>query len=164
LREILAPEIALQALNDDLAEYHAMAEARGKKLADVLRQYIAVEQRLREDPDAEIIAILKNLGIDPIDYATIIHAGVQLAHGMFMKAAAQAIRREPHKDWNGLHFGLMAQDVQRVRPECVEMQPNGFLAVDYARLSKTPEMRSLPLYSYRYIDGVVPELNSNEVA
>ena len=43
------------------------------------------------------------------------------------------------------------------------MQPNGFRAVDYGRLFKTPEAKSLPVYSYRYIDGV-PELNSEEVA
>ncbi|WP_409188840.1 hypothetical protein [Bradyrhizobium sp. RDM4] len=69
LREILAPEIALQALNDDLAEYHAMAEAGGTTVAKALRQYVAVEQRLREDPEAEIIAIMKNLAVDPIEWA-----------------------------------------------------------------------------------------------
>lgn len=156
--------------HDDLAEFHDLAKASGKSLADVLRQYLAVERRLREDPHTEMTALITNLGIDPIDFATVIAAGASTAHGSFLKAAADAIRREPDRDWEGMHFGFMAQDVQRVRPECVAVQHNGFLAVDYARLLKTPEARSLPLYSFRYIDGVPkdgvpePEMISNEVA
>jgi len=168
LREILAPEIARIAEIESLEPFHEMAKANGKTLADVLRQYMAVEQRLRMDPHGEMTQIIANLGIDPTDYATVIAAGVHLAHGDFLPMAVQAIRRNPHRSWEGVHFGFMAQDVQKVRPDCVAMQPNGYLAVDYGRLLKTPEARSLPLYTFRYIDGVQfldpPQFQPDEVA
>ena len=88
------------------------------------------------------------------DWATVVMAGVRLAHVGLLKHASQAIRDEPDKDWDGFHFGFMAQDVERLRPDCVVKQPNGYLAVNYDRLSKTPEVRSLPVYSYRYKDIV----------
>lgn len=153
LREILAPEIALHALNEELAPFHEMAKANNTTLAVVMRRYLAMEDLLRRDPDAGIISILTNLGIDPIDYATVVAAGAELAHGNLLRLAAHAIRREPKRNWEGLQFGFLAQDVQRVRPECVVMQPNGFLAVDYVHLFKTPEVCDLPLYTFQYTEG-----------
>jgi hypothetical protein len=52
------------------------------------------------------------------------------------------------------HFGLMAREVEHVRPDCVVMQPNGYRAVNHKRLSKTPEAQSLPFHTCRYKDGM----------
>jgi hypothetical protein len=64
LREALAPEAERMALNDDLAEYHALAESKGTTLTAALGRYIAVEQRLRADPYVEILRIAEAAGID----------------------------------------------------------------------------------------------------
>jgi hypothetical protein len=140
--------------NAELNEFHALAEASGTTLEAALHCYTNLEHLLKEDFSAGIVEICKNIGIDPVDLATVIAAGVHLAHGMFLAHAAQAIRDEPDRDWEGIHFGCMAHEVQVVCPECVIKQPNGYLAVDYGRLSKTPEARSLPVHCYRYKDFV----------
>jgi hypothetical protein len=147
-----------------LAPFHEMAKANGTTLGAVLAKYIEMENLLRTDFDKGVETLCANLGTTPkhvarrflqrdADRATIKAAGVHLAHEMFLAAAARAIRDEPDKLWRGLHFGVMAQEAQLVCPDCVVKQPNGYLAVDYDRLSEAPEARSLPVYSYRYKDG-----------
>jgi hypothetical protein len=164
LRLRLAPDAAryaaMQARDADLEPFHALAKAGGKNLADVLAQYISVENMIRQDLTKGLELLAKRSGINLADVLTVAAAGVHLAHQMLLQNAADAIRREPDKDWNGLHFGFMAQEVERVRPDCVVMMPDGYLAVNYERLSKTPEARSLPVYSYEYKDGgdgIVPD-------
>jgi hypothetical protein len=64
LRELLKPEADLQALNDDLAEYHEMAESRGTTLAAALSRYIAMESLLRADTIKGIETVAKNFGLN----------------------------------------------------------------------------------------------------
>jgi len=157
LRERLAPDMERVQLvldrDESLAEFHQRAKAAGTTVADALRQYVGLESMIRQDPVKGLELLLKRSGVDPVDFATVALAGVQLAHHTLLPQAAVAIRREPDKDWNGLHFGFMADEVERVRPDCVVMMPDGFRAVNYDRLSKTPEARSLPVYCYQYKDG-----------
>ena len=162
LRDLLAPEAAHMAQKDAENEAieaifkHAQATGigEGMSLPEYLERMVGLESWTRKHPYSGIAQILKSIGIDPIDYATVIAAGAHLAHGMFLKIAARTIRNEPNRNWDGYHFGFMADEVERVRPDCVVMQPNGYRAVDYGRLADTPEARSLPVYSYRYRDGV----------
>jgi hypothetical protein len=67
LRERLAPDVARMQANDSLEEYHALAKAGGKELADVLRQYIALEQLIRQDPIKGLQMLAKRYGLDFAD-------------------------------------------------------------------------------------------------
>jgi hypothetical protein len=67
LRERLAPDVARMQANDSLEEYHALAEAGGKKLADVLAQYIAIENMVRQDPIKGLQKLAKRYGLDFAD-------------------------------------------------------------------------------------------------
>lgn len=71
LRERLAPDAERHKamLNRDasLAEFHALAKAGGKKLADVLAQYIAIEQLIRQDPIKGLQMLAKRYGLDFAD-------------------------------------------------------------------------------------------------
>lgn len=153
LRAKLAPDVERMKANDDLAEFHELAIKSGTTLAEALGKYIAVEKRLRTDFDNEIVRILENCGVDPDDFATVTLAGVHLAHSMFLEKAAEAIRDDPDRNWDGVCFGFMADQVEAVLPSFVIMQPNGYRAVDYGRLSRIPEARSLQVHVYRYKDG-----------
>jgi len=172
LRLALASEIAhwaaVEQRDADLAPFHDMAKAAGKKLPDVLREYIGVESRLKVDFDNEFRRIAERFGVDLESWATVTAAGYVVAHSSLTPAAAQAVRagRLPvlPADAPPVHIGFMADEVECVRPDCVAMQPSGFLAVDYERLSKTPEVWSLPLYGYRYKDGGDGSLPAEEVA
>jgi hypothetical protein len=172
LREALAGEIAHHAAVEErdaaLEPYHQMAAAAGKKLPNVLREYIGVESRLKVDFDNEFRRIAERFGVDLESWATVTAAGYVVAHSSLTPAAAQAVRagRLPvlPADAPPVHIGFMADEVECVRPDCVAMQPSGFLAVDYERLSKTPEVWSLPLYGYRYKDGGDGSLPAEEVA
>jgi hypothetical protein len=96
LREALASEIAHHALvaqrDADLEPFHAMAKAAGKKLPDVLREYIAVESRLATDFENEFARIAERFGVDLEDWATVTAAGYRCAHAALLPVAAQAIR------------------------------------------------------------------------
>jgi hypothetical protein len=52
----------------DLAEYDALAAAGGTTLAEALRKYVGVEQRLRENPVAEICMLITKAGKDPVEF------------------------------------------------------------------------------------------------
>jgi hypothetical protein len=64
LKELLAPEQALFDRAEGFAEFHDMAERQGKRLADVLRAYVAMEDLIRRDPIEGIRRIAANAGID----------------------------------------------------------------------------------------------------
>jgi hypothetical protein len=52
-----------------MQEFHDMAAAGGTTLKAALEKYVAVEQRLREDPRAEICRIIARVGIDdPVEF------------------------------------------------------------------------------------------------
>jgi hypothetical protein len=157
LRKRLEPDVERLRLEDErdagLAPFHALAKAGGTTVAAMLGEYVTLENVIRAEPLTGLKMLARKCDIDLADVMTVVHAGVHLAHSMLLQKAADAIWADPDKDWNGLHFGFMADEVQRVCPECVAKQPNGYLAVDYERLSKTPEAQSLPVYHYRYKDG-----------
>jgi hypothetical protein len=73
LREALASEIAhwvaVEQRDMDLSEFHALAKAGGTTLREVLEKYVAVEQRLRLDPAAELARIAETLGFDIDEWA-----------------------------------------------------------------------------------------------
>jgi hypothetical protein len=153
LRLALAPDVARMALDDALVDFHEMAVKHGTTLAAALERYTAVEGELRAHPYEALVRLGSAAGLNMEAWATVVMAGVHPAHGFLLEKAAKAVRSNPDRAWEGFHFGFMADEVQRVRPDCVVKMPNGFLAVDYGRLANTPEARSLPVYSYVYKDG-----------
>ncbi|WP_316178250.1 MULTISPECIES: hypothetical protein [unclassified Bradyrhizobium] len=54
----------------DLAEFHAIAAAGGTTVKQALRNYIGMENMLRSDPEAGIVALCHHMDLDPVDLAT----------------------------------------------------------------------------------------------
>jgi hypothetical protein len=96
LRGALAPEIAHHAMvaerDADLAPFYDMAKAAGKTLPSVLREYIGIENLIRNNPTAGIKALAKRYGISLTDWATVTAAGYRCAHAALLPVAARAIR------------------------------------------------------------------------
>lgn len=156
MRERLKPDAerhkAMLNRDKDLTKFHQMAKRQGKSLPDVLREYIGLENMIRQEPVRGLDLLARRSGVDFAEVLTVVAAGVHLAHCMLLRGAADMIRDQPDEDWDGRHFGFMADEVERVRPECVT-KINGYRAVDYERLSKTPEAKTLCVYHYLYKDG-----------
>jgi len=75
LRAALAPDVERMAQMDGLEPFHDMAKATGKRLSDVLRNFINMENLLREDFTAGIFKICENIGIDPLAFLTMAARG-----------------------------------------------------------------------------------------
>jgi hypothetical protein len=67
MRARLAPDVAHLQMLDDLEVYHKMAADRGKTLAEVLTEFMAVEQRLKKDALREMERIALAHGVDFAD-------------------------------------------------------------------------------------------------
>lgn len=108
LHEELSSEfkkVKAAAMRDrDLAPFHDMASKGGKTLGEVLQLYTNTENLLRSDFDKGIDAIIRNLGIDPRDLATVILADCRGYPAVLVAQIAQAVRDgrvKPGTHWAG---------------------------------------------------------------
>jgi hypothetical protein len=88
----------------ELEPWHEMAKAAGTTLPAALSRYIAMENLLRSEPERGIEAVIRNLGLDPADVATLILADCRGYPAQLVAQIAQAVRDgkvEPGTHWAG---------------------------------------------------------------
>lgn len=98
-------KVKAAAMRDrELEVFHDMAAKSGKTLDEVLQLYTNTENLLRSDFDKGIDAIIRNLGIDPRDLATLILADCKGYPAVLVAQIAQAVRGgrvKPGTHWAG---------------------------------------------------------------
>jgi hypothetical protein len=105
----------------EMAEFHKLAAKGGRELKDVIANYVATEKLCRDNIVAGIVAICGNVGVDPI---------------AVFRVAMHNSDCKPGDEW---HIGVMADEVEAVRPDLIHRDANGFRMVDYAGLAHSAE-------------------------